>query len=162
MAVKNLLSGVDQAILSEAISSELYASNLYRHLANQAQRLGYLGAAKFFLHESEDETEHYQRIADFVNDRGSVAAVPGIPAARATVTDLRSAIQAAYDAEVKLSMDYENFHRRSTSPTVQQFLLQFLEIQSKAVGEYGDLLARLDAAAGDECAALIVDQEMGK
>ena len=49
----------------------------------------------------------------------------------------------------------------ASDPMAQQFLLQFLEIQRKSTGEYGDLLARLDRANGDECGILIVDQELG-
>ena len=39
--------------------------------------------------------------------------------------------------------------------------MQFLEIQRKAVGAYGDLLARLELAGDDKCALLLIDQELG-
>ena len=43
----------------------------------------------------------------------------------------------------------------------QQFLLQFLEIQRKSIGEYGDWLSRLDRTGDDECGILIIDKELG-
>ena len=162
MPVKSLLSQVDAAVLAKAIDGELYAAHLYRHVANQLQRLGYFGAQKFFLAESADETAHYQKIADFMNDRGDVARLPQIPAIDEKITGLRDAIESAYDTELQLCEDYEAGYRRCTSLITQQFLLQFLEGQRKAVGEYGDLLARLDRAGADAAAILIIDKELGE
>jgi ferritin len=43
-----------------------------------------------------------------------------------------------------------------------QFLLQFLEIQRKSIGEYGDLLARLQIADDNAAALLMIDNELGQ
>jgi ferritin len=47
-------------------------------------------------------------------------------------------------------------------PISQQILLEFIEIQRKAVGEYGDLIARLEIIKDDPCGFIIFDQEMKK
>ena len=65
MRVKNLLPAKVKANLDAAIHAELFASNLYKHLANQLQSLGFFGAQKFFLAESASELEHYQLIVDY-------------------------------------------------------------------------------------------------
>jgi ferritin len=78
MTPKMIISQESKDMLDDAIHSELYASNLYKHIANQLQRIGYLGTAKFFLKESKDELKHYQLHADFQNDVGTVAKVPAI------------------------------------------------------------------------------------
>ena len=44
---------------------------------------------------------------------------------------------------------------------VAQFLLQFMEIQRKAVGEYGDLLAKYKIAEESK-EILFFDKSMGK
>lgn len=162
MPLKSLLSKTDADVLAKAIEGELYASHLYRHLANQLQRLGYFGAQKHFLTESSDETSHYQRIADFISNRGDVARLPQLPAMRETISSLRDAIETAYDTELQLCEDYESGYQRCTSVVTQQFLLQFLEIQRKAVGEYGDMIARLDRAGTDNAAILMIDKELGE
>lgn len=59
--------------LEKSLASELYVSNLYKHFANQLQRLGYFGAQKYYLKESADELSHYQKLADYCNDMGWVA-----------------------------------------------------------------------------------------
>ena len=159
---KKIISNKDEAALQQACHSELYASNLYRHLANQLQRIGYFGAQKFFSGESADELTHYQKHADFLNDSGTVAKVPSIEAMTDTVASLRDAVEIAYETETTLGQDYARWWNESSDPTVKQHLLQFLEIQRKSVGEFGDLLARLDRAGQNEAAILMVDQEMGE
>ena len=56
--------------------------------------------------------------------------------------------------------DYADWYARA-DVTTQQFLLQFIEIQRKSIGEYGDLISRLDRSGDDECGIIIIDQELG-
>lgn len=145
--------------LDAAIHSELFASNLYKHVANQLQRLGWFGGQKFFAEESATELKHYQKLVSYLNDVGTVAKVPMIEAMTDVISDLQDAIQLGYDTEKQLLDDYLNWYKSSDVMT-QQFLLQFIEIQRTSVGEYGDLLSRLKLAAGDKCAMLLIDQEL--
>lgn len=154
------ITAAQKSVIDEAAAAELYASNLYLHVANQLQRLGYTGAASYFRKESDSEREHYSRHAGFLNDMGSCAAVAAIPAIDEPVTSLADAVQIGYDTERALLEDYEVWCEKSTT-TAKQFLLQFIEIQRKSVGEYGDLLSRLARAGGDACGILLIDKEMG-
>jgi ferritin len=160
MATRNFLKPETQAMLNKAVHSELYASNLYKHLSNQMQRMGFFGAQKFFAGESADELTHYQKLADYMNDRGSVANIPMVEAMRDKPTSLLDAIEVAFDTEVELMENYEKWYDEADCFT-KQFLLQFLEIQRKSVGEYGDLLARLELIGDDKCGLIIIDQELG-
>ena len=160
---KSLLSPEVKACLDEAVHAELYAANLYKHIANQVQRLGYFGAQKFFLAESASELEHYQIHANYQNDSGTVAGIPAIEAMDEPIGTLRDAIEAAYDTELQLEKDYVRWYSACTKdPVTAEFLLQFLRGQRKSVGEYGDLLARLDLAGDDRAALLQIDNELGK
>lgn len=158
--MKNLLAPKTEAMLNKAIAAELFAHNFYRHLANQMQRLGYFGAAKFFSAEAAAELEHYQLHVDYINDRGSVAKVPEVPAMKDPVTGLRDAVDQALETELQLGEDYEAWYSECGCVTTQQHLLQFLETQRRSVGEFGDLQARLERAGDDACGLLLIDQEM--
>ena len=158
--LKNLLSKTTEAMLNEAVQSELYASHLYKHLANQLQRIGYFGAQKHFASEAADELEHYQKLADLMNDMGSVAKVPMLEAITDKVASLRDALEIAYETELQLGQDYERWYKDSP-PMVQQALHFFLEQQRTSIGEYGDWLARLDRAGQNEAAILMIDNELG-
>ena len=160
---KSLLSPEVKACLDEAVHAELYAANLYKHIANQVQRLGYFGAQKFFLAESASELEHYQLHANYQNDSGTVAGIPAIEAMDEPIGTLRDAIETAYDTELQLEKDYVRWYSACTKdPVTAEFLLQFLRIQRQSVGEYGDLLSRLDLAGDDRAALLQIDNELGK
>ena len=160
---KSLLSPEVKACLDEAVHAELYAANLYKHIANQLQRLGYFGAQKFFLAESASELEHYQIHANYQNDSGTVASIPAIEAMDEPIGTLRDANEAAYDTELQLEKDYIRWYSACAKDTVTaEFLLQFLRGQRKSVGEYGDLLSRLDLAGDDRAALLQIDNELGK
>lgn len=165
---KSLLSPEVKACLDEAVHAELYAANLYKHIANQVQRLGYFGAQKYFAKESAEELEHYQIIADYMNDMGDVASVPPLTPATVRIGSLRDALEAAYKTESDVLAMYSDAYRAmdddegADDPVTRQFLLQFLEIQRKAVGAYGDLISRLDRTNDDECGILLIDQEMGE
>ena len=160
--LKNLLSKQTEAMLNEAVQAELYASHLYKHLANQLQRIGYFGAQKFFAGESADELGHYQKLADLMNDMGSVAKLPMLEAITDKVTSLRDALEIGYETELQLGTDYERWFKGcADAPMVQQALLHFLEVQRSSIGEYGDWLTRLDRAGDNEAAILIIDKELG-
>lgn len=157
-----LISKTLESLINSAVHAELYASNLYKHLANQMQRLGYFGAQKFFIGESGDELKHYQIHVNFLNDMGTVAKVPAIEAMTDAISSLRDALELAYDTEEGLAKEYASwFKQASDDPLTAQHLLQFLEIQRKSVGEYADLIARMDRAKDNEAAILMIDQELG-
>ena len=162
MTPKMVISSGLKTMLDDAIHSELYASNLYKHVANRLQKLGFFGAQKFFLAESASELEHYQTHVQFQNDVGAVAEVPAIEAMDEPINSLRDALELGYDTELQLYEDYKKWYGQAASDVVvQQFLLQFLELQRKSVGEYGDLIARLNQAGDDKAAILLIDQELG-
>lgn len=161
MKPKMMISAECKRMLDDALFLELSQSNLWKHIANHMQRAGYFGAQKYFLKESAEELEHYQLIVDFQNDVGAVATVPEVDKPSGVFNTLNQALERAYQTEVDVYLDYKRFYEKESDSVVKQFLLQFLEIQRKAVGAYGDLLARLDIAGGDKAAALLIDQELG-
>ena len=161
MKPKMIISAECKNMLDDAIYLEMSQSQLWKHIANHMQRAGFFGAQKYFLKESAEELEHYQMHVDFQNDVGAVAKVPELDAQKGEFNTLNKAIEQAYSTELEVYQDYKRFYDREDDAVVKQFLLQFLEIQRKAVGAYGDLLARLEIAGDDRCALLIIDQELG-
>ena len=161
--IKVLISSTAGIILADAVQSELRVSHLYKHISNQMQRVGYFGAAKHFAKESAEELEHYQKIADYLNDRGSVAKLPEIEAFGDSITDLEAALTKAYEEEIALGDRYAKWYSTllASDPITAQFLLQFLEIQRLSIGDYADWLSRIALAKGDASALLIIDKELG-
>lgn len=156
--MEKLLTDIEQKELNKFGKLELTASQVYLHLSNRMKTLGYFGAEKFFLSESNSEREHYGKIEKFANDLGCELSVEALDAVKCNCTDIKSALQMAYDMEKELMNSYETSARKSDLTLKVVLLLQdFTTHQVGAVGEYGDLLARL--ALTDNM--LLFDQELG-
>ena len=148
MSVKSLLSPSMKKGMQDAVYIELYQSNLWKSLANQLQRLGFFGSQKYFLAESAEELTHYQMHVEFMNDMGDCAELPKIDAVSDRVNNIGDALQIGYDIELDVYNQYKDFYKKAEDEdvAVAQYLLQFVEIQRKAVGHYGDLLAKYKVA----------------
>lgn len=148
MLGKSLLSPSMKKGLQDAVEAELYQSNLWKHVANRLQRNGFFGSQKYFLAESAEELGHYQIIADFMNDMGDCASVPKIDSPMDKINNIGDALDVAYTTELDVYNQYKDFYNKAKEEdsVVAQFLLQFIEIQRKAVGTYGDLLAKYKIA----------------
>ncbi|NBQ16825.1 hypothetical protein EBU24_00760 [bacterium] len=146
--LKSLLSPNMKKGLQDAVYTELYQSNLWKSLANQLQRIGYFGSQKYFLAESAEELTHYQMHVEFMNDMGDCADLPKIDAITDKVTDIGDALEIGYNTEVDVYNQYKDFYKEAEDEdvSVAQYILQFIEIQRKAVGHYGDLLAKYKIA----------------
>jgi ferritin len=162
--VKNLLSPSMKKGLQKAIYAELYQSNLWKHIANNLQRLGYFGGQKYFLAESAEELTHYQVFVDFINDMGDVADVPKIDAIEDEIDSMAAALQVAYDMELDVYNQYKKFYEEADEEdcAVGIFLQQFVTIQLKAVGAYGDLISRYNRCGTNEAAILEFDRYLSK
>jgi len=161
--LKSLLSPSMRKGLQDAVYTELYQSNLWKSLANQLQRLGYFGSQKYFLAESAEELTHYQMHVEFMNDMGDCTDLPKIDAITDKVTDIGDAIEIGYNTELDVYNQYKDFYEKAEDEdvSVAQYLLQFIEIQRKAVGQYGDLLAKYKVAEETK-EILFFDKSMGK
>lgn len=162
--LKSLLTPSMKKGLQKAIYAELYQSNLWKHIANQLQRLGYFGGQKYFLAESAEELTHYQVFVDFFNDMGDVADVPKIDAVEDDIESIATALQVAYDMELDVYNQYKKFYEEAEDEdvTVSIFMQQFVTIQLKAVGTYGDLISRYNKCGTNEAAILEFDRYLSK
>ena len=153
MPVLSLLKPEVKDLLNKSIESELYASNFYKHMAAQMQRIGLFGAQKFFEKESADELTHYYKIRDYINDMGSMADMPMIEQVTDMAGGIGTALNLAYEIEKDLLEQYTKFYEevedKMEDCVTANFLLQFLTIQVKSVGEYGDLISRFERNPSD-------------
>lgn len=149
MPIKSILKPEVKKMLSKSGQSELYAHHLYIHLANQLQRLGFFGSQKYFEKESADELTHYYKLRDFVNDMGDVLDMPSIEACSDKVSNIGDALQVFYDTEYDLYQQYLEFYEKIEKAgdcVTSTFLIEFMQIQRKSVGEAGDLLQKYKQA----------------
>ena len=155
-----LISHTTELALQDAAKTELQTSQFYRHLATQCKAIGFFGAAKYYRAESKDEIKHYNLIADYLNDSGSVAETPDIMGMPEKITALKQTLDMSYNLMVEIGKKYEQWYS-IVDPTTARFFLQFLDIQRKAVGYYADQIQRYNIVANDPAGILLLDQELG-
>lgn len=153
----SLLKPSDCKLLEEAGTLELSSALGYKQLANCMQRAGYFGCQKHFLQESNHELEHYQIIVDFVNDRNDELYIQALPKPEVATDLLIEAFQASLDMEEELEKFYVRFYESTSDVIVKQFLLQFLELQRRSVGEVLDYLSTIERCEQNPAALLIFD-----
>lgn len=158
--MKQILSASEQELVVNAMENELRASLSYRKLSATMKRMGYFGAAAFFDKESRNELEHYVKWEDFANDCGFLALGLDHEDVVSTPGTLREAVQSAFDMERDLLSFYCSGLEETENHVLNPILLKFIDVQRKAVGEYGDLLSTLDRAKDNPAALLMVDQQM--
>ena len=157
MEIKSLLVSSDKQMVNEAGEHELYASHFYKYSASAAQREGLFGAQKFFEKEAADETEHFYKVRDFANDMGDMIATPSLDEIKMKDDCLSCLLGAAYEMESDLLEFYSKVYNQAKLVALKVFAQKMVEVQTKAVGEYGDLIARLSKCNE----VLIFDQELG-
>jgi ferritin len=155
--MRQLISEEEITIVNALGHQELMASQAYLHLSIMMKNLGFFGAEKFFMEESISEREHFGTLNNFMNNMGEAISVMAIDAQSFDVDSLMDALEYAYDMEADLLQKYESAYE-SVSPKLKALIYDFLKIQTKSVGEYGDLIARL----GLTNEPILIDQELGK
>lgn len=79
---------------------------------------------------------------------GSVASMPTVPSMTEKIESIMDALTTAYETEVELMKQYQEFYEQAEDDygdcVTATFIQQFLLIQSKSVGQYGDLISRLN------------------
>lgn len=161
--MKSLLKREIKSLLDEAIGHELYAHILYANVANHMQAVGFFGAQKYFQAESASEFGHYQTIVDYINDRGDVASIDGVMKMIDAPKTLDDAFDIALEAESDLEKFYVSTYQKAEDLDdciTAQFLLQFMEIQRKAVGEIRDIMAILEICGDNSAALLELDEKL--
>ncbi len=162
----SLLSAEIKEKLLIAIQLELYAHGLYKSTANQMQSIGFFGAQKYFLKESKEELKHYQLLVDYMNDRGDVATIKESEGQFDVATSLRQSFEFSYEAEHDLETFYADFYKQAllevSDIVTAQFLLQFVEIQRRSVGEVKDILSLIELAKDNPSALLLVDEKLSE
>lgn len=155
--MKELLKPEEIELFNQAGHFEKLAAQTYEHLANIARMKGLFGCEKFFLAEAKDENKHFQKLAKFLNDMGVRICMPALEEQDEDVETIDEMFEKAYEMELNLLEYYESVEEEVSS-RCENIILDMIEVQVKAVGEYGDLIARLSITGDD---ILVFDQEIG-
>lgn len=159
---KSLLDASCVKKFEMALEYELSHFYLYKKLANKMQAMGYFGAQAYYLKESAEELEHYQKHIDFLNDEGVLPKLPTLSPEKEDLESLKDTLISAYENELDLLKYYREMYKEEAMeyPEIAAHLNFFLDTQREAVGFYGDMLAMMESESANPNINMIIDAKL--
>ncbi len=151
-------------LLLARLQNEYEAFYLYRSASNWCANVGFKKSADYFKSESDDELSHAKRLEQYLVDWNVIPSLPNIKSPELTFRGLADIIEKAYKIELELYEAYEETSAKvfkSGDIGVFDFLKQYLEIQTKSVAEYSDMLNILDGVdVNDKFKMLLLEENL--
>lgn len=151
---------------NDQITLEMQASNVYRQLAIELDRLDLGGMAEWMRAQSEEEILHAEKFIDHLAARDNHAKIGDVPGVDVTVESAIDAFRIALEHEEKVSSAIRDLWNLAADerdvdsrPLLDWFVNEQIEEedtvggiidQLKMVGEDGAGLLRIDARLGAE------------
>lgn len=151
-------------ILTFRINQEEMSSRLYEAMSLWLNNNGYLGAAKAWKKDSEDELKHAQWAKDFLLDLGVNPPLPTIPEPVHTFKGLPDIIRQSYAHEIKVTQqcnDLAEFAQKNGNHLLYQLALKYMQEQQEEMGKVQTYVDKLNAFGEDKLAMRLFDSELG-
>lgn len=127
-------------IVNRLSKAELEQVSFYKRIAQQANRLGFLRAEKFFIAESKEENGHFLGWQDYMNGRGNDFIIPAIDEQDFKAKSLFELIELAIEKEIEVTKLYNEAHVQLMSIDVSTAIkcIEYINIQTEALAYYTD------------------------
>jgi ferritin len=152
-------------ILTFRIVQEEASSRLYEAMSLWLNNNGYIGAAKAWKKDSDDELKHAQWAKDFLLDMGVTPTLSLIPEPPHSFKGLPDVIRQSYAHEIKITQqcnDLANFAISSGNHLLYQLSLKYMQEQQEEMGKVQTYVDKLNAFGEDKIAMKLFDQELGE
>lgn len=160
-------------VISDALSRqynvERQNSAIYSAIANRFDYLNLTGFAKFALNNATEELTHAERIRSYIIDRYGFPVVDALQSVDPPQADMLTAGRVLFSyALMREQMTTEaiktiyDLAEDADDPQTCQFLMWFLEEQTKSEREFTELVAKAQFAEGCPAAVLFLDHELGE
>lgn len=152
-------------ILTFRISQEEASSRLYEAMSLWLNNNGYIGAAKAWKKDSEDELKHAQWAKDFLLDMGVTPPLSALAEPPHSFKGLPDVIRQSYAHEIKVTQqcnDLGEFAAKGGNHLLYQLALKYMAEQQEEMGKVQTLVDKLNAFGEDKVAMKLLDQELGQ
>lgn len=162
------LDPVVQDTLNRQYTTERQNSAIYAAIGNRFDVLNLTGLADFARKNSAEEQTHADKIRDYIIDRYGFpiidALTPVDPPQADMLTAARVLFALALMREQTTTEAIKTLYDLAVDaddPQTCQFLLWFLEEQTKSEREFSELVAKAQLAESNAAAVLMLDKELG-
>ncbi len=160
-----MLSKTLQNTLNNQIQAEMYSSYLYLSMSAYCEMNNYLGAAKWFKMQSEEEWAHAMKFYGFLMERGGKVILKAIDEPQHDFKSLLGAFEETLTHEKKvtalINKLYEQALKENDYPA-QIFLHWFITEQVEEEANAIAIIERIKMVGEKASSILWVDKELGK
>jgi ferritin len=153
-----------QDAINTQINNELTAFYSYLSMSAWCERQNYLGSAKWFRNQSQEEHGHAMKLLDFLLDRNHPVKLKAIKEPKGDFTSLLDVFETAYKQEQDVSVQIEGLYEmafKEKSFMAVAELQWFLNEQVEEEKTCREIVGRLQMIKTDPAAILDIDRELG-
>lgn len=130
-------------LINEQIGNEFAASLQYIAHSTWFESEALSELARYFAKQADEERIHALKMIRFLNDTDQAVEIPAIPKPVCQFDSVKTAVQLAYDQEVKVTHQIEAIYNeaaKNNDRLAQNFLQWFLQEQVEEVASMDSLL----------------------
>lgn len=149
-------------ILNFRIEQEEFSSRIYHSMSMWLNNKGYLGFAKQFQSDSDDEMKHAMFAKEYLLDMGIQPTIPALQQPPQDFKDVADIINQSYDHEIlvtKQCNDLANEALKTGDNLMYQLSLKYMTEQQEELGKVQTWLDKLEAFGTDKIAIKLFDNE---
>ena len=152
-------------ILNYRIEQEEMSSRLYEAMSLWLNDNGFMGAAKRWKQDSEDELKHAQWAKDYLLDMGVQPTLNTIPKPEQSFTSFPEIIRKSYDHEIIVTQQCNDLAKeamKNGDHLLYQLANKFLVEQQEELGRLRTTLDKIKAFGEDKIALRLLDNELAE
>jgi len=149
----NRLSDKLTAALSEQVTKEAHAAQIYLSYAAWADNKGYSGIASFLFRHATEERNHMMKLFEYILKRGAKVKVTAIPAPTPDPVNVNNCFEKVFEHEVsntKAIYSLVKLSRNEEDWATWNFLQWFVKEQTEEENLAISLLDKIKIAGGEK------------
>ena len=151
-------------ILNYRIQQEEQSSRLYHAMSMYLNDKGYMGAAKAWNKDADDEMGHANWAKEYLLDMGIQPTIPALEKPKQDYTGLPQIIKLSYEHEVVVTNQCNDLAKeamKTSDHLLYQLANKFLQEQQEELGRLQTAMDKLDTFGETKDVLLMLDQEFG-
>lgn len=150
-------------ILNYRIEQEEQSARLYHSMSMWLNDKGFMGAAKKWQSDSDDEMGHAMWAKEYLLDMGIQPTIPALSKPQQDFAGLPQIIKMSYDHEITVTEQCNDLAKQALKNgdhLLYQLANKFLQEQQEELGKIQTLLDKLEAFGEDKIALRLLDNEL--
>lgn len=152
-------------ILNYRIEQEEYSARIYHAMSMWLNDKGYMGAAKAWQKDSDDEMGHAMWAKEYLLDMGVKPTIPALKQPPQEYEGLPDIIRQSYKHEIDVTTQCNQLASKATASgdyLLLQLSHKFMTEQQEELGRLQTLLDKLESFGEDKIALRLLDEELGE